>query len=201
MELVGSVLTVKGEKKRIAGMLWDRSVIQARVKILAKEIADRYKPILARNPEDKLLLVGVLNGVIPFFGDLLRELALFLPPDQFRYDTIAISSYGKGTVSGELQILKDLKDPVNGDHVLIVEDIIDLGHTFEFLKAALNSKKPSSVKVCALINKVARRVIDSLAIDFVGFTLKEDQFVIGYGLDWAGLGRTYPGIFRLEAVK
>jgi hypoxanthine phosphoribosyltransferase len=198
MKVVGNVLEVKGEKKKIAGVLWNRKAIRERIKTLAKEIANYYGPIFEKDPGHKLLLVGVLNGVIPFFGDLIEALGKVLPSDKFRYDTIAISSYGRGTVSGELQILKDLKDPVNGDHILVVEDIIDMGHTFEFLKAALASKHPASVKVCALINKTARRSIDALPIDFIGFVLRKDQFVVGFGLDWAGLGRTYPDIYYLE---
>jgi len=201
MRLIGHVLEVKGERKKIAGLLWARKEIRERINTLAKGIAAYYKPILEEDPMRKLLLVGVLNGVVPFFGDLIEALGKVLPPDRFRYDTIAISSYKGGTVSGELQILKDLKDPVNGDYVLIVEDIIDFGYTLKFLKAALRSKKPASINVCALIDKLFRRKIDRIKILFVGFPLKEDRFVVGYGLDWAGQGRTYPAIYWLENAK
>ncbi len=203
-EIVGKVFTaiVKGEEqsKVITRILWDEETIKKHIVLAAEEIGKYYKPILERDKSHKLLLVGVLNGALPVFGKLLNELPKFLSSYQFRYDLIGISSYNQGTSGGELKVLKDLKDPVNGSYVLIVEDIVDKGHTFGCLQAIMNSKHPSAVNIFTLIDKTARRESDSITIDFSGFTLKEDLFVAGCGLDWAGYGRTLPCIVCLEDV-
>jgi hypoxanthine phosphoribosyltransferase len=201
-EIVGRVFTaiVKGKKqsKKVTKILWNERAIKKSISVSAAKIGEYYRPILERDKKHDLLLVGVLNGALPILAGLLCELPKFLPSHRFRYDLIGISSYNQEMTGGELKVLKDLKDPVNGSYVLIVEDIVDKGHTFGCLKAIMNSKYPSAVNIFTLIDKTARRESDSVAIDFSGFILKEDLFVAGFGLDWAGYGRTLPYIVCLE---
>lgn len=192
---------VGGKTKRVADVLWNKEEIGKALVAAAEEIGTYYAPILEEDEKHDLLLVGILNGALPVLSALLGALPEFLPSDRFRYDLLGISSYGQGTSGGELRITKDLKDPVREDHVLIVEDIVDKGHTFGCLRAIFQSKHPSSIKIFTLIDKTARREADSTTIDFSGFTLKEDLFVVGFGLDWAGHGRTLPYIASLEDVN
>lgn len=189
-------LTVGGLTKKVIP-LWQEGEIKARVSGLAREIADDYLVLLKQEQQRDLVLVGVLNGAVPFLADLARELTELLPAGRMRYDTLAISSYGRGTTHGELRIEKDLKDPVRGHFVLIVEDIIDSGYTFAYLEQLFEYKKAHNVKICTLIDKISRREKECQP-DFVGFKLKEDLFVVGYGLDWDTKGRTLSFIARLE---
>ena len=197
MNIIGEILEVNGIKKRVAGILWDEAEIRLRVKELAKKIAGDYRPILKQYPDKNLVLVGILNGVVPFLADLLRELSKYLPVDRLRYDTLAISSYGQGTNPGELKIEKDLKNPISGDIVLIVEDIIDTGYTAVYFKQLLIHKGAFDVRICTLLIKVARKEHE-IEPDYIGFELRENLFVVGYGLDWADLCRFLTSIAYLE---
>jgi len=127
-----------------------------------------------------------------FYADLLR--AMSIPVEM---DFMAISSYGAGAKSsGEVKLIKDLDRKIEGRDVVIVEDIIDSGYTLSYLKRMLYSRKPASVKICALLDKYARRVVP-IEADFKGFDI-EDEFVIGYGLDYAERYRNLPYIGILK---
>ncbi|TRZ81514.1 hypoxanthine phosphoribosyltransferase [bacterium] len=187
-------------KKRIGGVLWNEAEIRARVKELAQEIANDYRPLLEQYPDKNLVLVGILNGVVPFLADLLKELSKHLPVDRLRYDTLAISSYGRGTSPTELRVEKDLKNPIEDFDVLVVEDIIDTGYTYSYLNQLCEYKGAKSRRGATLINKGARRKYDVVNLSFVGFEIKEDDFVIGWGLDADEQGRQLPFIAVIEDV-
>lgn len=138
------------------------------------------------------LMVSILKGSVMFYADLLR--AMSIPVEM---DFMAISSYGAGAKSsGEVKLIKDLDRKIEGRDVVIVEDIIDSGYTLSYLKRMLYSRKPASVKICALLDKYARRVVP-IEADFKGFDI-EDEFVIGYGLDYAERYRNLPYIGILK---
>jgi hypoxanthine phosphoribosyltransferase len=167
-------------------ILIDSPEIQARILTLAAAIDADYAD------KDDLLLICVLKGGYVFLSDLSR--ALQRP---HHLDFMGISSYGKGTTSsGAVQIIMDLKQPLNGRHVLIVEDIIDSGHTLSYLRQNLLARQPASLKICTLLNKPSRREVD-VAVDYVGFDIP-DEFVVGYGLDFDELYRNFPFIAVLK---
>jgi hypoxanthine phosphoribosyltransferase len=142
--------------------------------------------------EREIHLVSVLRGGFVFLADLLR--ALTVPAS---VDFIALSSYGSGSrSSGEVRVLKDLEDPVESRHVLVVEDIVDTGLTLRFLTDLLRERKVASLGICALLDKPDARRVD-LGADYVGFRIP-DRFVVGYGLDYDQRyrGLPYIGILR-----
>ncbi len=146
--------------------------IQKRVTKLANKITSDYK-------DKELLVIGILKGSIPFFADLVRAI-----DKDIEFGFIGLTSYGKGTKStGNVSINMDLVTSVEGKHVLIVEDIIDSGNTFVYLKNLLISRGVASVALCSLLDKPLRREVD-IIINYVGFEIP-DEFVIGYGLDYA----------------
>ena len=140
------------------------------------------------------VLVGVLKGAVVFLADLMRSIELPLTTD-----FMSVSSYGGSTrSSGIVKITGDLSVSIEDRHVLIVEDIIDSGRTVSYLKRNLMTRHPRSVKICALLDKVERREVD-VELDYVGFAIP-DVFVVGYGLDHAGLYRNLPYLAALEAA-
>jgi hypoxanthine phosphoribosyltransferase len=157
--------------------------IQRRVNELGAQITKDYK---GRKP----LLVGVLRGVACFMADLMRHVSLPLA-----VDFMAISSY-EGDKSGAVRILKDLDENVEGRDVLVVEDIVDTGMTLTTLLHYLQARRPASVRVCTLLDKRARRLVD-LPLDYVGFEVP-DEFVVGYGLDYRQVYRNLPFIAILQ---
>jgi hypoxanthine phosphoribosyltransferase len=145
-----------------------------------------------------LVLVSVLKGALPFMADLMR--AMTIP---VQVDLMEVSSYG-GTAtetSGLVRILKDLSSSIEGKDVLIVEDIIDTGLTLNYLLRYLRGKNPRSLRICALLDKPARRLVE-IDIDYRGFTIP-DQFVIGYGLDYGEFYRNLPfiGVLKPEVYE
>jgi hypoxanthine phosphoribosyltransferase len=161
--------------------------IRERVGQLGKEIAGHY-----RDDGQDLVLVGVLKGSIVFLADLCREIDL---PCQL--DMIGIASYGDETKSsGVVQITSDLTRPIEGKHVIIVEDIVDTGLTMSYLLENFRTRQPKSLKLCSLLHKPDRTVV-KVAIDYLGFTIP-DQFVVGYGLDYAQKYRNLPYIGVVE---
>ena len=159
--------------------------IQSKVAELAKEIDVRYAG-------KDVLLVGVLKGAVMFMADLSRAIQI---PVQM--DWMAVSSYGSGTVSsGVVRILKDLDADVLGRHVIIVEDIIDSGLTLSWLVANLEARGAASVEVVALLRKPAAAKVD-VKVALVGFDIP-NEFVVGYGLDYAENYRTLPGVAILS---
>jgi hypoxanthine phosphoribosyltransferase len=160
--------------------------IQERIDELVTEIRADYAEI------EDLLLICVLKGGYVFLADLSR--ALRRP---HAVDFMAISSYGAGvTSSGAVQIIMDLKQPIDGRHVLIVEDIIDSGHTLSYLRKSLLARNPASLRICTLLNKPSRREVD-VPVDYIGFDIP-DEFVVGYGLDFDELYRDLPFIAVLK---
>jgi hypoxanthine phosphoribosyltransferase len=161
--------------------------LRARVAELGRQIRSDYA---GRTP----ILVAVLKGAIVFLADLMR--AVDAPCE---CDFIAVSSYGASTrSSGIVELTKDLSVPIEGRDVLIVEDIVDTGRTLAYLLRNLETRQPRTVRVCALLDKVSRREVP-VALDYVGFPIP-DEFVVGYGLDFAGLYRNLPYIGVLDAA-
>jgi len=145
--------------------------IQARIREMGKQIETDYN---GREPH----LVGVLKGACPFMTDLAQAIDLPLT-----LDFIAVSSYGRATKStGEVKLVKDLDQGLDGRDLLVVEDIVDTGLTLNYLTNLLGARGPRSLKVVALLSKPSRRLV-SVHVDYVGFTI-EDEFVVGYGLDY-----------------
>jgi hypoxanthine phosphoribosyltransferase len=162
------------------------------VLIDAETIARRVRELAARIEEDHrgkdTVIVGVLKGSVLFVADLVREIDL-----PISLDFLGVSSYGDATeTSGVVRITSDLSRPVEGKHVVIVEDIVDSGLTIHFLLANLASREPASLKVCTLLHKPARARVQ-VPLDYVGFEV-EDRFLVGYGLDHAEKYRNLPFI-------
>ncbi|HVA86051.1 MAG TPA: hypoxanthine phosphoribosyltransferase [Candidatus Saccharimonadales bacterium] len=170
----------------VAEVLLSEEQIRAKVVELGRQISVDY---LA----GELTLVSVLKGSLPFMADLMRQITVPL-----RIDLMEVSSYGGLSTesSGLVRILKDLSSSIDGRDVLLVEDIIDTGLTLNYLLRYLRGKNPRSLKICALLDKPARRLVD-IPIDYTGFTIP-DQFVVGYGLDYGELYRNlrYVGVLR-----
>jgi len=176
--------------KKEGGFLISEEDIKKRVKELADQISKDYE---GKQP----LLVGILKGAFIFLADLIRELSV-----DAEVDFLAVSSYGKATeTSGEVKILKDLSESVEGRDVVIVEDIVDTGLTLRYLYDLLKTRKPASLRICALLDKKERRQVD-VPVDYVGFEVP-DLFLVGYGLDFAEKYRQLKYIRELtpEEVK
>jgi len=172
----------------VSQILLSEEQIQAKVRELGGRISDDYA---GRD----LTLVSVLKGSLPFMADLMRAITISV-----QIDLMEVSSYG-GTAtesSGLVRILKDLSSSIDGRHVIIVEDIIDTGLTLNYLVRYLRGKNPASLKICTLLDKPARRLVE-IAIDYRGFEIP-DQFVIGYGLDYGEAYRNlrFVGVLRPE---
>lgn len=159
-----------------------------RVKELAKEIGRDYAG-------RELLIIAVLKGSFMFLADLIRELDYHVG-----VDFMGTSSYGASTQSsGEVRITKDLEQSVSGRHVLLVEDIVDTGLTLRYLVDTLRARQPASLKVCALLDKPARRRV-RIGLDYYGFIIP-NAFVVGYGLDYQEKYRGLPYVGVLEEVE
>jgi hypoxanthine phosphoribosyltransferase len=160
--------------------------IKARVKELAAQISADYAD------KSDLVLVGVLKGAFIFLADLSRGLTI---PRHIEF--IAVSSYGFGSAqSGAVRLVMDVRASIEGRHVLIVEDIVDTGHTLHYLHNMLKSRNPASVRTAALLHKAHNTEVD-IEVDYVGFNIS-DEWVVGYGLDYAERDRTLPYIGVLQ---
>ena len=160
--------------------------IQARVLELAGEISADYEGA------DDLVMVGVLKGSFIFLADLSRRLSI---PRTIEF--IAVSSYGNGSVSsGAVRLVMDVRGNIEGKHVLIVEDIVDTGHTLKYLIGMMKSHRPASVKTAALVRKAESAEVE-VTIDYLGFDIG-DEWVVGYGLDFAEKNRTLPYIGHIK---
>jgi hypoxanthine phosphoribosyltransferase len=169
----------------VGEVLLDAETVRNRVAELGAEISAEY------DGRD-LLLIGVLKGAVFFMADLMRKLTI-----PCEVDFMAISSYGASTdSSGVVRILKDLDINIEGRDVLVVEDIIDSGLTLSYLMRNLESREPSSLEICALLTKPARREID-VPVRYVGFEIP-NRFVIGYGLDFGERYRNLPYVAVLS---
>jgi hypoxanthine phosphoribosyltransferase len=161
------------------------SDIQEKLTEIGERITEDYKG-------ERLLLVGVLRGAVIVLGDLMRKIDL-----PCEIDFMDISSYGTGTSSsGVVRILKDLEEDITDRHVLVVEDIIDTGLTLSYLLRSLQARKPASLEIFALLSKPSRRRVE-LDVKYLGFEVP-DEFVVGYGLDYAGAYRNLPDICVLK---
>jgi hypoxanthine phosphoribosyltransferase len=159
--------------------------IQQRVRSLAQEIG-RDHPLGVH-------LVCVLKGAFVFLADLARALEC-----DVTIDFMAVSSYGSSTrSSGQVQLIKDLEIPIEGRDVVIVEDIVDTGLTLTYLQDILRARAPRTLRTACLLSKPSRRRVD-VQVDYVGFTI-DDQFVVGYGLDYRDRYRNLPGIAMITA--
>lgn len=161
-------------------------VIAARIEELCSEISREFANT------DKLVVVGLLRGSFVFIADLVRELDL-----PVEVDFLEASSYGDGMESSrEVRILKDLRGAIEGRDVLLVEDIVDTGHTLKHVIGLLQSRKPKKLKTIALLNKPSRREVKVKA-DWIGFDIP-DEFVVGYGIDYAQRNRNLPYIGKVR---
>jgi hypoxanthine phosphoribosyltransferase len=172
-------------EKDVAEVLIDEATLQAKVAELGARISVDYA-------DRQVTLVSVLKGALPFMADLMR--AITTP---VRIDLMEVSSYGGSTeTTGRVRILKDLSSSIEGEHVLIVEDIIDTGLTLNYLTQYLSGKEPASLSICTLLDKPARRLVD-IDLTYCGFEIP-DRFVIGYGLDHDEIYRNLPYIGVLK---
>ncbi len=179
---------------------WNRPEAPFRELISAEAIATRTAELGAQITEDfrplcqtaDVVVVGVLKGSVLFLADLVRHIAL-----PIALDFIGISSYGDATVSsGVVQITQDLSRPIEGRHVIVVEDIVDTGHTVHYLMQNLATRQPASLRLCSLLHKPARSE-RQVHIDYLGFTI-DNHFVVGYGLDVSQKYRNLPFIGYVE---
>ena len=162
-------------------VLISEAQLSERIQALGAELTAHYAAI-----DEPIVLVGVLRGSFVFMADLARAMDRPL-----EVDFMSASSYGDGTVSsGDVKLKTDLQNSIEGRHVLVVEDIVDTGHTLAKLRSRLQARQPASLRFVSLLDKPSRRE-NSEAADWIGFTI-EDLFVVGYGLDEAGLNRNLP---------
>ena len=168
-------------------ILYTEEQIKACVAELGAQITRDYA-----DNKNGLVLIAILRGSYIFMADLSRAVELPL-----QIDFMSVSSYGKGTTSsGQVRIVKDLSDPIEGKDVILVEDILDSGNTLHYLTEMLQARKPASIKVCTLLDKPERRV-KPINADYCGFSIP-DAFVVGYGLDYAERYRNLPYIGVLK---
>jgi hypoxanthine phosphoribosyltransferase len=159
--------------------------LQARIREMGAQIARDYAG-------QKPVLVCILKGAVMFMSDLMRAIDL-----ELSIDFIAVSSYGKGTrTTGEVKIIKDLDEPLEGRHLILVEDILDTGLTLNYLTTNFRSRGATSINIATLLNKPARRKVE-VEVAYKGFDIP-DEFVVGYGLDYAERYRNLPYIGVLK---
>ncbi|TDQ59789.1 hypoxanthine phosphoribosyltransferase [Mesocricetibacter intestinalis] len=162
------------KKHRVETLIPSREV-HSRIDQLGQEISRFYQ----QKKVDKLIVVGLLRGSFMFMADLVRRIELPL-----EIEFMTTSSYGSGmTTNHDVKISKDLDGDIKGEHVLIVEDIIDTGYTLEKVREILSLRNPASLAICTLLDKPSRREVE-VPVDWVGFAIP-DEFVVGYGIDYA----------------
>ncbi len=175
----------------IERVLFSAEELAAANRRIAEEIARDY-------PGGSLILIGVLKGALFVTADLARALAETPGgPTDVQLDFIAVSSYGNAhRSSGEVRLIQDTTHAIEGRHVVIVEDIIDNGHTLHYLRAMLNNRQPASLRAAVLLDKPYHRAVD-VTVDYTGLTCP-DEFVVGYGLDYQERYRTLPYLAKLR---
>ncbi|OOF58768.1 hypoxanthine phosphoribosyltransferase [Rodentibacter myodis] len=178
-------------KKHHVDVLISETEVKSRIVALGKEITEFYQT----KQVDKLIVVGLLRGSFMFMADLVRELKL---PVEIEFMTT--TSYGTGmTTNHDVKITKDLDGDIRGEHVLIVEDIIDTGYTLEKVREILKLREPASLAICTLLDKPSRREV-SVPVEWVGFEIP-DEFVVGYGIDYAQRHRNLGYIGKVVLEK
>lgn len=175
-------------KEDLAKILIKEEDIRKRIKELGEEISRDYH---GRKP----VLVTVLRGAIVFLCDLVREISI-----PVILDFLSISSYSGQTHTGIVRILKDLDENIENKHVILIEDIIDTGLTLNYILRTLREKRPADVRVCTLLDKKVRRIVD-IPLDYIGFEIP-DEFVVGYGMDYKQNYRNFPfiGVLKEEIL-
>ncbi len=168
----------------LARVIIPADAIQTRVKELADQIAYDFRGV------KQLYMIGILKGAFIFLADLTRQLKI-----PHTVDFMALSSYGKTTTSGAVRILMDLREPIEHQHVLIVEDIVDSGQTLSYLYRILEGRFPASLHTIVMVRKQRDRI--DVPINYVGFEIP-DVWAVGYGLDFADKYRTLPYIAELK---
>jgi hypoxanthine phosphoribosyltransferase len=172
---------VRGSVQSGLQVLFSREQIQARVEEMGRQIDRDYAG-------EKIVLVGVLKGAAIFLADLARSISL-----DNTFDFVAVTSYGRAQwSSGAVKLIKDLDQAIEGKNVILVEDILDTGLTLHFLRSLLEQQQPRSLRIAALLDKPSRRLA-VIEADYVGFTIP-NEFVIGYGMDYAERYRNLPDI-------
>jgi hypoxanthine phosphoribosyltransferase len=180
----GIMQTTNSELARI---LIPSEKIQRRVVEMADQISQDYQDV------NKLYLIGILKGAFIFLADLTRHLKI-----PHIVDFMALSSYGKTSTSGAVRIIMDLREPIDDQHVLIVEDIVDTGQTLNYLHRILKGRNPASLRNCVMVKKNRKQYPGYIVpIDYLGFEIP-DVWVVGYGLDYADRHRTLPYIAELK---
>jgi hypoxanthine phosphoribosyltransferase len=172
----------------MASVLIGEDDLAERVRELAQQISSDYADA------GQLCLVGVLKGAFIFLADLSRQLTI-----PRRIEFVALSSYGLEGATGEVRLLLDLRHSVAGQHVLVVDDIVDTGHTLDYLLRLLRARDPASVRSCVLLRKPERLEVDC-EIDYLGFDIP-DEWVVGYGLDYREQDRTLPYIASIGTTE
>lgn len=176
----------------IERICFTEAALKAKVAELGKRISEDYK-----DAEETVYCVGILKGAVVFYTDLVRSITI-----PIHFDFMIASSYGNATsTSGSVKILKDLDFDIEGKHLIVIEDIIDSGTTMHYLMRIFRARKPKSVRLCALLSKPSRRTAE-VAIDYCGFEVP-DEFLVGYGLDYAGVYRNLPyiGVLKPEIYQ
>lgn len=177
------------QKPYVIDEMISAKAIAARIEDLCREIVEEY------SDTSKLVVIGLLRGSFVFIADLVRELDL-----PVEVDFLEASSYGDGMQSTrEVRILKDLRGQIEGRDVLVVEDIVDTGHTLGHVLKMIASKKPSKMRSIALLDKPSRREVD-VSADWIGFEIP-DEFVVGYGIDFAQRNRNLPYIGKVRFTE
>lgn len=175
----------KMENNQVGKILLSGEEISQRARQIGQQISSDYEG-------EQVYLVGTLKGAVMWMAELMKNIKI-----DAEIDFIAASSYGSGTTSsGVVKIRKDLDGDIYGKNVIIIEDIVDTGTTLKHLKAHLADRNPKSIKICTLLDKPSRRLVD-LKADYVGFSI-ENLFVVGYGLDYDQKYRNLPYISYLE---
>jgi hypoxanthine phosphoribosyltransferase len=167
--------------------------------ISAKEVEQKVSELAALINHDyegkSLMVIGILKGACIFLSDLVRRLSM-----PVEIDFVRLASYGAGSVtSGRIELTKDVELPIEGRHLLVVEDIVDTGTTLVWLLDYLRKRQPESVKICALVDKLERRAVE-VPLDYVGIRV-DKGFLVGYGLDFAEKHRNLPGIHEVEFLE
>ena len=169
----------KKVKKETVRPLLTRGRIQKRIREMGRQIRKDF-------PGEPILLIGVLKGAVPFLADLARQI-----PGEVTFDFIAVSSYGQKThSSGQVRLTRDLDSSIEGRTVIVVEDILDTGMTLQYLLRLFQQRKPKHLRVAVLLDKPERRIA-AVHADYIGFSIP-NEFVVGYGLDYAERYRNLP---------
>jgi len=172
-----------------------RLVLRYSEEALQQQVRDLAERINRDYAGKNLMVVGILKGACIFLSDLVRRLAM-----PVEIDFVRLASYGKGSqTSGEVRITKDVELPIEGRHLLVVEDIVDTGTTLVWFLDYLRRRRPASVRICALVDKLERREVE-VPLDYVGIRV-DKGFLVGYGLDYAEQHRNLPAIHEVEFLS